>query len=169
MLIGGGCCPSRVIMTHSWDHGLLNSRTIGIGQGAVDVTLVCLACMELWVWSLALHKQGMAVHTNNCYSAWGMEGGRPEVLGYPWLHSEFKTSLGYIKINLAASHEHNFQNLRQSFPTCPQTSGISLMCVNSLVKSQRGFDPFHFLMSNFGNPCHVYALILLAELFCWRK
>lgn len=124
--------------------------------------------MELWVWSPALHKQRVVVHTCNCCSAWGMEGGGPEVLGHPWLCSKFKTSLGYRKTNLAAYREDKFQNLRQPFPTCPyKTSGIPLMWVNPSVKSQHGFKlylyPFHVLMSNSGKPCHVVSWS------CWQS
>lgn len=54
----------------------------------------------------------MVVHTYNCYSALGIEGGRPEVLGHPWLHSKFNTSLGYMKINLVTYPGDNFQNLK---------------------------------------------------------
>jgi hypothetical protein len=31
---------------------------------------------------------------------WNMEAGRPEVLGYPMLHSELKATLDYLKTSL---------------------------------------------------------------------
>ena len=67
--------------------------------------------MELWVWSLALQKQGVAGHTCNC-SIWDTEAGG---LGHPWLRPNFVIS--YMKINLAAYHENKFQIL--SYPFLP--------------------------------------------------
>lgn len=118
--------------------------------------------MKLWVWFLALHKQGVTVHSCNCRTC-GMEAGR---LGHPWLHPKFMIS--YMKINLVAYDENKFQILRQPFPTCPfkETSGVSPVCLIPPVKSQHGFQycfsPFLFLRSNSGNLRHVNILILLS-------
>lgn len=72
-------------------------------------------------------------------STWEMEAGEPGVQGHPWLHSELKASLGFIRSQVCK------QTTNKQYPTtnrgsdkATQTGGLKVLSWNCVSQQCRG-------------------------------